>query len=197
MTSFEVLKNIPSWQKVRCNTLFQFDMCINSLQNATCNYVFQINFFYTSCTDPRSMSLDGFVVSVVSSSWNRLSSSMLPSSNRFSSNSLLTSLNVATLLVSVSSAVHIYYLKVKSKLSNLNPIRTGVILDQSWTGGANLAPLLSQPWGIWEIGAKNDFCDDFSEDYFEVHNISVAQNLTILEAILRFCWKCRKIRPRF
>ena len=64
-------------------------------------------------------------------------------------------------------------------------------------GGANLAPLLSQPWGIWEIGAKHDFCDDFSEDYFEVHNISVAQNLTILEAILRFCWKCQKIRPRF
>ena len=54
-------------------------------------------------------------------------------------------------------------------------------------GGANLAPLLSQPWGIWEIGAKHDFCDDFSEDYFEVHYISVAQNLTILEAILRFC----------
>ena len=37
------------------------------------------------------------------------------------------------------------------------------------------------------FSAKHDFCDDFSEDYFEVHYISVAQNLTILEAILRFC----------
>ena len=34
--------------------------------------------------------------------------------------------------------------------------------------------------------AKHDFCDDFSEDYFEVHNISVAQKLTILETIMRF-----------
>ena len=39
-------------------------------------------------------------------------------------------------------------------------------------------------WGIWEISAKHDFCDDFSGDYFEVHNISVVQNLSILEAIL-------------
>ena len=29
--------------------------------------------------------------------------------------------------------------------------------------------------------------DDFSEDYFEVYKISLAQNLTILETIMRFC----------
>jgi hypothetical protein len=34
---------------------------------------------------------------------------------------------------------------------------------------------------------KHDYYDNFSEDYFEVHNISVAQNLTILETIMRFC----------
>ena len=55
-------------------------------------------------------------------------------------------------------------------------------------GGVDInPPLLSLSWGIWEIGAKHDYCDDFSEDYFEVHNVSVAQKLTILEAILRFC----------
>ena len=32
-----------------------------------------------------------------------------------------------------------------------------------------------------EIGAKHNYCDDFSDDYFEVYNISVAQNLTILK----------------
>ena len=75
--------------------------------------------------------------------------------------------------------------------THFNPIWTGVFLGQSWTGGgAKLAPPhLSRPWGIWEIGAKNDFFDDFSEDYFEVHYISVAQKLTILEKIVRFCWK--------
>ena len=76
--------------------------------------------------------------------------------------------------------------------SHFKPIRTGVFLGQSWTGG-----LKSQPWGFWEIGAKHNFCDNFSEDYFEVYIVSVAQNLTILDAILRFCWKCQKIRPRF
>ena len=61
----------------------------------------------------------------------------------------------------------------------------------------NLAPPAIAALGIWEIGAKHDFWNDFSEDHFEVHYISVAQNLTILEAILRFCWKCQKIRTRF
>ena len=65
-------------------------------------------------------------------------------------------------------------------------------------GGVDInPPLLFQPWGIWEIGDKHDFCDDFSEDYFEVHYISVAQNLTILETNMRFCWKSQKIRTIF
>ena len=55
-------------------------------------------------------------------------------------------------------------------------------------GGADTAP----PWYLSseaseEIGAKHNYCDDFSDDYFEVYNISVAQNLTILEPIMRFC----------
>ena len=58
-------------------------------------------------------------------------------------------------------------------------------------------PLVSQPWGIWGIGAKHNFCDHFSEDYFEVYKISLAQNLTILETIMRFCWKIQKIRTIF
>ena len=53
-------------------------------------------------------------------------------------------------------------------------------------GGADTAP----PWYLSfeaseEIGAKHNYCDDFSDDYFEVYNISVAQNLTILETIMR------------
>ena len=33
----------------------------------------------------------------------------------------------------------------------------------------------------------HNYCDDFSEDYFEVYNISIAQNLAILENIMHFC----------
>ena len=82
---------------------------------------------------------------------------------------------------------------------SVNPNGTGVFLGQSWTGGGVdiNPPLVSRPWGIWQTGAQNDFCDDFSEDYFEVHNISVAQKLTILETIMRFWWKCHEIRTRF
>ena len=61
--------------------------------------------------------------------------------------------------------------KIKFKF---NPKRTGVFLGQSWTGGPNRPPsLVSQPWGIWGTGDKHDYCDNFSEDYFEVYNISV------------------------
>ena len=55
-------------------------------------------------------------------------------------------------------------------------------LGHSWTGGY-LIPGASEKLVI----NMNIYCDDFSKDFFEVHNISVAQNLTILEAILRFC----------
>ena len=61
---------------------------------------------------------------------------------------------------------------------------------QSWTGGGGI-------WGIWGIDAKHNYCDDFSDDYFEVCNISVAQNLMILETIMPFCWKIQKIRMIF
>ena len=47
--------------------------------------------------------------------------------------------------------------------------------------------------GIWGICAEHNYCDDFSEDCF-VCKISVAQNLMILETIMRFCWKSHKIR---
>ena len=81
----------------------------------------------------------------------------------------------------------------------LNPIWT----NQSWSvmiqgeGGLILAlPPLFLFWVIWEIGAQHDYFDDISEDFFEVYKISVAQNLAFLETIMRFCWKCQKIRTR-
>ena len=43
-----------------------------------------------------------------------------------------------------------------------------------WEGPIRPPSLVSQPWGIWGIGAKHDY-DDISEDYFDVYNISVAQ----------------------
>ena len=81
----------------------------------------------------------------------------------------------------------------------LNPIRTGVFLGQSWTGGGPIRP---PPWYLSSeasegIGAKHNYCDDFSDDYLEVYNISVSQNLTILEPIMRFCWKSQKIGTIF
>ena len=77
----------------------------------------------------------------------------------------------------------------------INPIWTGFFLVSHGLGGPiRPPPLVSQPWGIWGIGANYEFCDNLTEDYFEVYNISVAQNLTILERIMRFCWKWQKIR---
>ena len=68
----------------------------------------------------------------------------------------------------------------------IKPIWTGVFLGQSWTGGgADLAP--PHPPHYLSPGTKDDNCDNFSEFYFEVYNISVASNLMILETILRFC----------
>ena len=83
---------------------------------------------------------------------------------------------------------------------SFNPFGTGVFLGQLWTGGGGrYGP---PPWYLSseaseEIGAKHNYCDDFSDDYFEVYNISVAQNLTILEPIMRFCWKSQKIGTTF
>ena len=51
----------------------------------------------------------------------------------------------------------------------------------------NPPPLLSLSWGIWEIGAKHDYCWLSSKDFFEIYNFSVAPNLTILETNMRFC----------
>ena len=80
-----------------------------------------------------------------------------------------------------------------------NPKRTGVFLDQSWTwGGGDSAPLpVSQPWGIWGIGARHDYCWLSSKDFFEVYNFFVAQNLTTLETTMHFCWKSQKNRTIF
>ena len=66
-------------------------------------------------------------------------------------------------------------------------------------GGGQFAPPhpVSQHWGIWEIGAKHDYCCLFSKNFFEIYNFSVAQNLRILETTMRFCWKCQKIRTIF
>ena len=81
-----------------------------------------------------------------------------------------------------------------------NPIGTVIFLGQSWTGGGLILappPLLFQPWGIWGVGAKHDYCWLSSKDFFEIYNSSVAQNLTILETNMRFCWKSQKIRTIF
>ena len=61
----------------------------------------------------------------------------------------------------------------------------GSVMDRG--GGVNLAPPAISTLGHLIIGAKHNFCDNFPEDYFEVCNISVAQNLTVLDAILHFC----------
>ena len=69
-------------------------------------------------------------------------------------------------------------------------------------GGAHISPPdsisalrhLSKPW---VIGAKHDYCWLSSKDLFEIYNFPVAQNLTILETNMRFCWKCQKIRTIF
>ena len=69
-----------------------------------------------------------------------------------------------------------------------NPNGTGVFLGQSEPGGVDInPPLLSLSWGIWEIGAKHDYCWLSSKDFFEIYNFSVAPNLTILETNMRFC----------
>ena len=44
-------------------------------------------------------------------------------------------------------------------------------------GGVDInPPLLSLSWGIWEIGAKHDYCWLSSKDFFEIYNFSVAPN---------------------
>ena len=95
-----------------------------------------------------------------------------------------------------ADVIHIWIL-IRGYLTLPGP---AFFLGQSWTGGRAIRPrpaLVSQPWGIWGISAKHNFCDHFSEDYFEVYKISLAQNLTILETIMRFCWKIQKIRTIF
>ena len=70
--------------------------------------------------------------------------------------------------------------------------------DSQNRGGVDInPPQLSLSWGIWEIGAKHDYCWLSSKDFFEIYNFSVAPNLTILETNMRFCWKSQKIRTIF
>ena len=68
-----------------------------------------------------------------------------------------------------------------------NPIWTGILRCQSWTGIRYLSP--------------NVFYDAFwcscSENFFDMFNFSVAQNLTILETTRLIHWEIQKMRQFF